>query len=1386
MAAMDGGPRDFLPPRGEGGGSKRPRGDEDNDGKNKRIKRGSGQRPQLSTLRPIRRVPIPSSSTSISFESLVPRLREHEEGERHERLRRRRLSLSETMQPPFELPPFAFLGEDQPLPPDEPWETTQATHRPEEPLSFTPPVFSFGLSRRTNNVIRETREDAYIGFLDRFERISPADDDSEDRWTLTMQCVPETWIDDAWTELRGTGLVPAMFRALAQPGKGSYGSWLRSLPFDDQAMLFCLWFWFVNRLLKPGAEAPVTILSLTLNVAQLRLLFGLPQPMDHDGEEPLLFTLDEDDWLDSFYNVRFSAGARLGLSAEAWTVALSPANDVDPVRVVIAPESFLRVADHQDVDRPMPQSVLRQLHFPRTEPVRPAFDPADDLLPDEDVVMGGFGSDSSGSETTEGPFDLLVSGAGRVFAQLRDVVRGWVEAARKGLEAWTDAAARAWGWGLAPSPAGAALPWPRSSALPEPWLAYTGANDGYLAGVAATPNPMILNGGTHQPFVGVMDVGQGNCNVIFDRQGVALAFYDFGYTVESSNNAPSVDPIPKLSDGPLIILSHWDKDHIYLGRQHPLSFKLNWLAPSQDMGTGEIRETVSRIMQEGGHLYLWEQNGGHMTFPWGFVVRGDDPKGDRNNTGLAVYACVRDGAGNVAAPTAGTACANVSAATAAANVTTHMRGTAREGNELEGDLEIALALVEMRAIALVLNVPPAAHDRVFGIAFGAAFCVATYPIAVTQAQVIECSGVVHAAFVAEGASNAKAIQVATTAGILALERTAAGATVPVVTIVAAAQQAVAVARTGASGARPAAATFDVALFGHVNGAHPHANFDQAVATRAAELAETAVIWDDENNAKGVRQRSKVPVPRRAKEMSDTPEGELAGVATFLALTDITGAGTRAKVVEAIVAECRESMTSKKSGVATSSRARVIIEQLAVAAPAPGPVLPGLIQTTAASTNPPYAADEMFILSTGDVLIQHIPTQRFVPPPLVIGMVAPHHGSIKADGSYLDSNAVPWAPNSLPAYVVGCSPLGENTDERIVGSAAVAALGVNRAALAVPRANARRAALAALEAVAAGDDLKTMVAYAAARHVLAAATLADARTLVAAAKGLKGSPPYDFNDVIAAVPLAVSPQTTALARAATAIVDAVLVPTAWDAAQMTRSVKAATQAGHSIERPKIVPKSNHFDGIEEAVDVVKDSPLSSAECLAALTEAHGGVAPDADDARGFAVGIVAAITAPAAKAEHDTHDWKNGLLSDAKYPPDERRTTVVAAAVATAANAAGVPDAQTKRFARLLVRAALAPDALVTAALGAMNVPNVSLGDGIIAYPAGLPWNKFYHPNKEAVVIYRAHGYEIEMETTNQPPKNPAVGWIVGPPGTPLAPGVVDAVAGHGQTTYATR
>ena len=98
--------------------------------------------------------------------------------------------------------------------------------------------------------------------------------------------------------------------------------------------------------------------------------------------------------------------------------------------------------------------------------------------------------------------------------------------------------------------------------------------------------------------VGVMDVGQGGCNLLIDNHHEPTAYYDTGYPLNffvaslppnmRRNNPAFTGPIYQNTGGTLeVVLSHWDYDHWALGRYvapggQSLSL-LPWTVPTQPL-----------------------------------------------------------------------------------------------------------------------------------------------------------------------------------------------------------------------------------------------------------------------------------------------------------------------------------------------------------------------------------------------------------------------------------------------------------------------------------------------------------------------------------------------------------------------------------------------------------------------------------------------------------------------------------------------------------------------------------------------------------------------------------------------------------------------------------
>ncbi|MDQ3934528.1 MAG: hypothetical protein M3340_07840 [Actinomycetota bacterium] len=97
----------------------------------------------------------------------------------------------------------------------------------------------------------------------------------------------------------------------------------------------------------------------------------------------------------------------------------------------------------------------------------------------------------------------------------------------------------------------------------------------------------------------VMDVGQGNCNMLIGSNNEPAAYFDVGYPLWFYRNtapanlavgagAPS-GPIPQNTAGNMqVFLSHWDWDHWRLGHTWPALAALPWHVPNQPTGPSAL------------------------------------------------------------------------------------------------------------------------------------------------------------------------------------------------------------------------------------------------------------------------------------------------------------------------------------------------------------------------------------------------------------------------------------------------------------------------------------------------------------------------------------------------------------------------------------------------------------------------------------------------------------------------------------------------------------------------------------------------------------------------------------------------------------------------------
>ncbi|TGN14063.1 hypothetical protein [Leptospira ilyithenensis] len=120
------------------------------------------------------------------------------------------------------------------------------------------------------------------------------------------------------------------------------------------------------------------------------------------------------------------------------------------------------------------------------------------------------------------------------------------------------------------------------------------ADAGPAAPITVAPSPSHVPPPPPPPpvgSIGIMDVGQGNCNLIFDNANPPepIAYYDVGFPIffyksGAPANLVALGPILQNQTNNLeVILSHWDYDHWINGRRAGLQ-NLVWNYPKQLMG----------------------------------------------------------------------------------------------------------------------------------------------------------------------------------------------------------------------------------------------------------------------------------------------------------------------------------------------------------------------------------------------------------------------------------------------------------------------------------------------------------------------------------------------------------------------------------------------------------------------------------------------------------------------------------------------------------------------------------------------------------------------------------------------------------------------------------
>ncbi len=846
----------------------------------------------------------------------------------------------------------------------------------EDPSGDKPAKVARG-ARGPNNLDSEPE---FYAFVSQVEGLA------DGSWIVDVGTVTSVWMDNIWAYLRKTSVGPRYAGLL--DGK-AIADVFPSLAPDDKRMFFLVYLWFVKAVLDEEEElfgrAPTGMFRFVL----------LPGDALRDQiEECLWFHLDLEDVGEDDEAPYQGPFVELGSSYKLDTTTLRK----------LLPASFEKVGLASYKNK-ITQSGLHALHLPQVDPLG-MDEPDEPGAPDDGPGRGPSGGGKGGDRPSwplpvpmdEPPWpaiDVPIRQPIPVFARLRGTIRAigreveslWDRGAA-GLRALGDTLAFP---GLEPALAGAGgagvigRHWPDRRPLVDPVVRYIGSpatNTGNAGnnpwfGVPVGPanqaaNPMIQAGAT-QPFVGVLDVGQGCCNFLCDTNDHVFTYFDFGYpTGLHGGGGPAAEPNPCFCHRPLIILSHWDYDHWGLCRRNLDAYRLQWLAPQQHMATYEIAECIARILMNGGQLNLWTGDGGgagtHMTFPWGYLERESGPNplnaGRRNTTGLVAYVCVRDQKGTDAGLAAA---APVDNSLAAPNVPQVGGGGAAAG-----------------CTVVAVGAPPAYWP--------AGLVWATHQTNATNNRNGRIRGRAAAVLVPLGVNQARIREIAAVAAVCArVEDLHLGGGQPPSQACADIGLGVVDACTalilGGALLTPVAITGQLAVMG---GAYPGY---AAAAGSATPYALEA----------GIQSAGAVAA-------AQTQLQRIGRICTHMATRLVAQAGGEVAVLGYLgLADPGGNAAAKRRAIASGLAALVRY------ALHPGPAVlhaNGIpkVQPGAA----PFCANERFVLLTGDADFGLMPSQHQAPPPVVVGLLAAHHGSKQMDNRQLTAAQIPWAQRSVEA------------------------------------------------------------------------------------------------------------------------------------------------------------------------------------------------------------------------------------------------------------------------------------------------------------------------------------------------------------------------------------
>ena len=131
----------------------------------------------------------------------------------------------------------------------------------------------------------------------------------------------------------------------------------------------------------------------------------------------------------------------------------------------------------------------------------------------------------------------------------------------------------------------------------------------------------------------IRDVGQASFATFSDGTGKSLLHFDVGIPISFNKHTFPKQFSYDASETPIIVLSHWDWDHLHGAHLFPHLCNCKWVVPDQHFGPGAARLAIK--LAGAGNLYVWPATL-QSQFPFGRVGKCGGSAGNPNDTGLAL------------------------------------------------------------------------------------------------------------------------------------------------------------------------------------------------------------------------------------------------------------------------------------------------------------------------------------------------------------------------------------------------------------------------------------------------------------------------------------------------------------------------------------------------------------------------------------------------------------------------------------------------------------------------------------------------------------------------------------------------------------------------------